>query len=597
MLSVHAAGELTEKQKQDALAMLNYITVLTREINTSKNSRIFMEDSYSELINNTNLNAIKDQQTLHQFNTMLDTMESYRMLDVKRERLQYLYEQQQAKAVKSAIPNPIGLLSYARSYNPAQLIASIAYMAVDSVASYNAYKSEAEEKYLKDGWELDDEEAQKLHQIRKDTFGYMVEMVNDYDLSGNQVLTEESVDEFVKWKNSTSTVGRIRFLETSKATYESYGGYWLELAESYYKNGDYQKCINAVNTYESKNISIFRKDYELARILPMAIASANQVMPTSKYTEYAADKAEKIVENTKNDDWALRFFAAETIASLYPLSKNNNYINSAYEIAYDNVNNLIADQRTKNNTYLSKVKEKSMSKIEKGASDEDKKKYKKKKKQVDEYNDVLKENRKTELPPVNEPLLLNCNLLFALAEKKGITDKEKADIDALLHQDDERLFLSEDIDDSFWFSNKYADQKKDWNIAFGGTTMIIPAEHLSSGASISVSVQEPGKSAPVVFDKDWKVDKVKRGKEGDITTFEAAYTSSAAKKYKWIPGSTVTVEIKPNQNADVTCTFSYKTEGTKNAWYDYLKVWEGHKNNWYDYAKVWENSVKFVQAG
>lgn len=225
------------------------------------------------------------------------------------------------------------------------------------------------------------------------------------------------------------------------------------------------------------------------------------------------------------------------------------------------------------------------------------KKYKKKKKQVDEYNDVLKENRKTELPPVNEPLLLNCNLLFALAEKKGITDKEKADIDALLHQDDERLFLSEDIDDSFWFSNKYADQKKDWNIAFGGTTMIIPAEHLSSGASISVSVQEPGKSAPVVFDKDWKVDKVKRGKEGDITTFEAAYTSSAAKKYKWIPGSTVTVEIKPNQNADVTCTFSYKTEGTKNAWYDYLKVWEGHKNNWYDYAKVWENSVKFVQAG
>ena len=43
-------------------------------------------------------------------------------------------------------------------------------------------------------------------------------------------------------------------------------------------------------------------------------------------------------------------------------------------------------------------------------------------------------------------------------------------------------------------------------------------------------------------------------------------------------------------------TAEYITEGTKNAWYDYFKVWEGHKNNWYDYAKVWENSVKFVRV-
>ncbi len=44
--------ELTIEQK-NAIAMLNYITVLTQEINSSKNSRVCMEDAYSTLINNT----------------------------------------------------------------------------------------------------------------------------------------------------------------------------------------------------------------------------------------------------------------------------------------------------------------------------------------------------------------------------------------------------------------------------------------------------------------------------------------------------------------------------------------------------------------
>ena len=42
--------ELTIEQ-QNAIAMLNYITVLTQEINSSKNSRVCMEEAYSTLIN------------------------------------------------------------------------------------------------------------------------------------------------------------------------------------------------------------------------------------------------------------------------------------------------------------------------------------------------------------------------------------------------------------------------------------------------------------------------------------------------------------------------------------------------------------------
>ena len=42
--------DLTEDQN-NAITMLNYLTVLTQEINSSKNSRIYLEEAYSDLIN------------------------------------------------------------------------------------------------------------------------------------------------------------------------------------------------------------------------------------------------------------------------------------------------------------------------------------------------------------------------------------------------------------------------------------------------------------------------------------------------------------------------------------------------------------------
>ena len=59
-----ATTELNDTQR-NAISMLNYITVLTQEINASKNSRLYMESAYSNLINNTYPNAV-DNRTLGQ---------------------------------------------------------------------------------------------------------------------------------------------------------------------------------------------------------------------------------------------------------------------------------------------------------------------------------------------------------------------------------------------------------------------------------------------------------------------------------------------------------------------------------------------------
>ena len=583
VLSIFAgasADELTEQQS-NAIAMLNHITVLTQEINALKNSRVFMEQAYTFLVNNTHPNSV-DNRTLSQLTVLLDTMESYRMLNVKRERLQYIYEQNKAQAIRAALPSPLGLMSAVQSFDPKKMAMSIVYMAVDSVTSYNAYHEQNDLQFLQDGWALDDKEAETLHESRKGTFAYMIKMVGDYGLPGDLTLTENTVSEFVEWKNNSSVAGRIRFLESNQETYKAYGRYWLALADSYYQNGDYQKCLDAIASYESLGTRIFRKDYNLANILPLVITAAEEVKSLDEYVDFAEQYALVILNNTEHNDWPLRYFAAQTYIGLYSKTKDQKYLQLAYDVALDNANYLVSEQLEANAAYLAPV----ILKSTKGLTD-------KQKKEAQQYNKMLQETRKTELAPINEPLVLNCDLLFALANELNVSEAEKKKIEGILHPNNTPLFLTKSVDEKYWFD---APADNAFEIKYGGTKVIVPVAYLTKDCVLCVSVKEANAETEKVF-SDWKLETVNRGTEGNLETFHSVFMSKAAKAHTWEPDATILIDIYPdNDKAAVPYHFKYTTHGTKKEWYDYLKVWEGHKNNWYDYLKVWENSVSFEQV-
>lgn len=572
---------LTDAQA-NAIAMLNYITVLTQDINASKNSRLYMEEAYSSLINNTYPNAV-DSRTLSQLTRLLDTMESYRMVAVKRDRLEYIYEQNQAQAIRAAIPNPLGMISAVQSYRPSKIAAALAYMAIDSITSYTTYTSETELQFLKDGWALDDEEASVLHESRKSTFAYIINIVGEYDLPGDLTLTENSVEEFVKWKNNDNVVSRIQFLESNQTAYQSYGGYWLLLAQSYYDNGNFSKCLDAIHVYEGMNTRIFRKDYELAKVLPSVISAAEEVYSGAEYADAAVRYVQMLLGNTDHNDWALRYYAAQVYGDLFAQTNNDFYLKNAYDIALDNVNYLVSEQQRLNAAYLAPVQKTA---VPKDAT-------KSEKKQIENANKTLEETRKTELPPVYEPLRLNCDLLFSLADILKVSESEQQKIDGILHPNSTPIFLTETLDGQYWFLHDLKLDIANTDIEFGGTAIILPATCCTSNTQITVSVQEANAEEPAVL-TDWKVASVNRETEGELSTYHAVYTSEQAHHHDWQPGAAIQVDIQPKADANLPIYhFEFITEGTKKEWYDYLKVWEGHKNNWYDYAKVWENSVVF----
>lgn len=143
---VAVASDVTDgldETQRNSISMLNYLAVLTQEINASQNSRMYLEEAYSMLINNTFPNAV-DSRTLSQLTGILDTLEKYRMIAVKRERLGYVYEQNRAQAIRSVVPSPLGLLGAVQSFSLSKLAASVVYMAVDSYTSYTSHTTQAD---------------------------------------------------------------------------------------------------------------------------------------------------------------------------------------------------------------------------------------------------------------------------------------------------------------------------------------------------------------------------------------------------------------------------------------------------------------------
>lgn len=148
-------ASLSDTQR-NSVGVLNYLAYLTKEIESQKSNRLYLEDAYSSLYNNTYMNAI-DEVTLGQVKSLLTALYNFRMLAAKRERLEYIYEQNQAQAIRDAVPDPLAVMVGSRTNSLQKALVMIIYLTIDSIANYRSSKSAADMEYLQGGWELDDE--------------------------------------------------------------------------------------------------------------------------------------------------------------------------------------------------------------------------------------------------------------------------------------------------------------------------------------------------------------------------------------------------------------------------------------------------------
>ena len=89
--------------------------------------------------------------------------------------------------------------------------------------------------------------------------------------------------------------------------------------------------------------------------------------------------------------------------------------------------------------------------------------------------------------------------------------KKKKTIEAILHENEDAIFLAKSLDQRFWFEEKYKDFDIDKiNISFDGDKLLIPASCVTDRVDIQVIVL--GKKKETIIE-DWTVTKVKRPKK------------------------------------------------------------------------------------
>ncbi len=505
------------QQQMNSVTMLNYLAVTSGEVCSSTSNRVTLSSTYDSLHNDLDPSVV-DSTTQARIRDLTNAIDSFRMVAIKRDRLEYIFDQCQAQAMGEAIGSPTGIANSLTSGGGiAELATTVILVSVNSYADRQGLdllgiSSALQFQYLDSGWELSDEELATLHVLRQDTFDYMVTMVNANELPSDLILSQHAVDQLITRKETDSSASFVRFLENNEGTYKAYDGYWLLLAQGRFECGDYQGCLDAIRTYEAFPAHIFRLDRAYARIIPAAIASAAATMQDEEYVPYAEEHLSALLANTSPDEWDLRYFAAQAYVDLYMRNGDEGNLRTAYDLTLDNASMLVSEQLRMNNEYLSPIED---IPTPNGASKDVRDQYR-------EYNRMRSETRKTALPPISQPLELNCRLLVALANQLDLDETDRSQADALLHAREQQLFLTQPLDELYWLGTSRISSMPEATVIFDGTKLILSAWLISENTHVTVQVN--GEDVP----GNWIVKKTERGTENDLSTFTATFENKDA---------------------------------------------------------------------
>lgn len=555
--------EIKLAEQRNSFSMMYYLAITAEEIRTSKDNRLILEDIYTSLLNDINPGTV-DEITQDHLKNMRNIIKSYLHISTKRDRLQFIYNQEKAAAMRSAVPNPLAILSVSHSMNWEKLAMSVSYTALDSYNNYKRVDESADKAFIMSGWELNDEEKDTLMKQRDRAFDYMVDMVRKYKLDGLKTLNEKAIERFAEICTTENASERIKLLRAEESKYSMLGNYWLELADAYFETSQYAKCLECVEEYNNLATGIYRQDFNYLKILPKVIVAAQETYTGEQYIKKTTEFADAIITNTSTDDWSVRYFASQVYMDLYVKTNDQIYLDKAYKIASENVTVLLKEQRSINKIYLADVSEltavepeyRYMTDTEKK---EAKKEYKNEQKRINNYNKALKENRKIELLSLYEPLILNCELLFALADNINVDSYERAEIEKILETASNGIFMIKPINDAYSFTN--IENKN--TIELSKDEIIIPVNLLTAESKIIVTVSENG--ATTAFD-DCVVTKVQR-EGGTIDTFKAHVSSKLMKKYEWTPASKIIVTIMYSDAYDKIASFEFVVSAFEEHWY------------------------------
>lgn len=307
-LTLLSAAVTTETELANAKKLLYE----TARILESKNNQIVVDEvaSYDWF-------WVKDTQfTSHYIRVFNETLADNKSIHAKRERLQYLFNQDRSRQVSALVPNAANILTIAfTAGDPLKSIIAVSGTVLSSVTSYVNEKQQAELELIQKNWELDDQQTQLFVRLLSELRGYLSQVSDKYGLTNEQLASDQTLRQyFLVLREKSDPREKLLSIDTRQFRTELgiFPEYWRELATISYELEDYDSALSHIEEYENRYVQTMYHDNAHANLMQIKAYCLIKLYPYGvERNNELVRLADEIERMSLASDWMQQYFCVE----------------------------------------------------------------------------------------------------------------------------------------------------------------------------------------------------------------------------------------------------------------------------------------------
>jgi len=289
---------------------LNYCNFSLSKI-ISYNDRVVLDEEYNNIINNINLNKIKDDETFDIIKMLLDTIFQFVLNEHEKEILQAIYDEKSEEALNKTLKQSMSIVTKSNiPTNPAQLAITLVSVTKECSGAYTDYRNHLEDykkKLDKDLWKLDKKAMLSIHKAHKNFLTTFRTILKRYNAPDEWRLSNGQLEDYIEIFKEQDNEKRYRVLTRpeQESNLKYFPLYWYLRAVTASQLGIESDVTYCYSKFMSLYQGFFRDDSFYSSILMTKTAAEDY---SNRHDQLRAD-IRTIIDHDKKD-WEKKLFAA-----------------------------------------------------------------------------------------------------------------------------------------------------------------------------------------------------------------------------------------------------------------------------------------------
>ena len=322
--------EKATRYARNAIFYINHINMVLSKILTYNNPAVLEEEYNAISLNSIRLDTIKDEEVIDIIQEIMDYITEMRL----QERQRAMLKEELDRGMSDALIDSFKGVNTGSAISPIGMAVNLVSSAASAGMSYRNVIKKLKHEHGKELWKLDNEKIKELNELNKSLLRSYWRIVQRYGLDDRYRVTEEQINRLFARLKDDNPDRRYRFLKQNEEAYMALPIYWFYRGEAAHGEKQFDDALYAFNKYQDSqrgedefvydpvtNVNmracgkILRRDPTAAKAAMLLSDTLLQLSGPKKKLENdtlatLARQVKLIMENTLDDEWSLRYYAA-----------------------------------------------------------------------------------------------------------------------------------------------------------------------------------------------------------------------------------------------------------------------------------------------